>query len=1153
MALTEVQSVIIIVVAGIAIYAVIQIVVLAAAGKFSSTDDETTDDKTAGRQAPNVVPADVTATSVHENTVTVAWSEEVPNATGYVVTYFVDGEAVNTTDVHVDGGSVLSHTITQLRGNTRYWFTVMAVNVLGNGPASEAVNVTSLPVLPPLAPTGVTADNVVPEQLIVSWNTAGSITATTYQLSYHAVGSNDFETVDAGRNTLFTLQNLVPREEYNITVRGVNVLGPGANSIPVNVTVREASVPLAVTGLTATSPNAYSATVSWSPNPSHEYVTGYTAQYKVQGTLTYTSVSLDKDTTSVDLSNLDANVEYTVRVSATNDFGEGDPSTTVDVTIVPTTVPVAPTGLAVVSTSPFVLSATWDDLASTEGVTSYTFEFKRSSDLTYTPMVTLSPSIDVSGLEGATDYDCRVTGVNTLGDGTPSVVVTVMISPTVPPLAPTNLTVDDSVENHLTLHWTKVNADSAATEYRIEWFHSPQSMTVNVPASASTYMITGLLPGTVYDVAVSALNAAGHGPKAKSAGHVRPYAPDTPTNLSIVVSPIANTVHYSFTGVPLVDAYTVRYRVKGTSTAWISENVAMLSSGTITVVGGSELEFHVVAHNSTLESIPSDDVYAHVYTSDTGVSIADGSLVNTGTLGSAFDATVIGTSTNVKPETRNGHACWEFGGDAGLTLATSTAVGQDWTMAMCVFTQDELVVSDNSTIQGTRQVLYSDSTNTIAFDGAGNSNKLMFNNLNTTGTPQASGRSYVVIVSGSSTGTFVVETTRADGNSSDIASITTAIDLTPLHLGFDAVTSQNSLIGKFFEYRLFTGVLTVDEKAMLTTTLLDKWAVQNAPAVPELHNVVGGVLGATYSYDYDGDSNVSDARIDAQWSTDSGTTWYGQNTNVYGTVANGTTTLTLDPGSYTFRLSAFNHLGRTWSTNEELVVVTDVATVSDRPVEYNDKGLADTFVGITNTGSLSDFDLDGTLGTETNITSMYRNGRLSYNNIGTAGLTGTAISGSADVIALPYVMVAVVTPGPNSLATRKSLVKELPMVAVESAQIVVKPTAISTERVLPTTMITSAPTTHVVIMTCSETEVYVRCVSEDGTVDDNMTDTWTADTAKPDTYATTAGLSTDSFVGDVHELYIGSGTLDSTAEQATIDHMLAKWGQASNSRYTTSP
>jgi hypothetical protein len=175
---------------------------------------------------------------------TVSWTAPTDTGGSAITGYTVTGDPGGSCSV---AGDVTECTITGLTNGTEYTFTVVATNDEGDSPPSIA----SASVIPVGPPNGVLQAQVEPTilGLVVSW-VAPSDNGGTPMLSYRADANPSCEVTaladEVPGETAYscTIGNLVPGQEYTVTVTAINavgestvVAGAGATPLPAPIPV----------------------------------------------------------------------------------------------------------------------------------------------------------------------------------------------------------------------------------------------------------------------------------------------------------------------------------------------------------------------------------------------------------------------------------------------------------------------------------------------------------------------------------------------------------------------------------------------------------------------------------------------------------------------------------------------------------------------------------------------------------------------------------------------------------------------------------------------------------------------------------------------------------------------------------------------------
>ncbi len=328
------------------------------------------------------------------------------------------------------------YTATGLTGGQTYYFTVTAVNGLGESLPSGETQAIAIDV--PGAPTGLQAvagDGSV----TLSWTApadTGGATIGYYQVYLGAsAGTLGLQTWVDGNVVTATISNLTNGQAYWFAVSAINSMGEGALSDAVSATpTRPVSAPSAP-ALSLGSVDNGSISVTWAAptDDGGSAITGYNVYAcTTSGPCTNrrNSAPLPADASGYTIDNLAPNGDtYYVTVTALNSAGESGPSN--EVSAMPVLLPAAPTGVSA-TTAPvgrrdLSATVTWTDDASAAGIdnhTVYVYAYragsKRNPAGTYRLVGSYvtsssSPSYEVTGLSSGKTYAFTVSAHNPAG------------------------------------------------------------------------------------------------------------------------------------------------------------------------------------------------------------------------------------------------------------------------------------------------------------------------------------------------------------------------------------------------------------------------------------------------------------------------------------------------------------------------------------------------------------------------------------------------------------------------------------------------------------------------------------------------------------------------------------------------------------------
>ncbi len=276
------------------------------------------------------VPREVVATP-GDMEVTLSWKSPVSNG-GAVITGYSVRYAVADSDSWTDAGhsgTGMSLTISGLTNGTEYMFAVSATNSVGTGPWSAAVHATPMAVaVAPGMPRSVmvTAGDM---ELAVEWQAPasdGGSPITGYRLEYSRRGAGAWvAAAHDGVGTSFVISGLTNGTEYSVRVSASNAVGAGSFSEPVHAT--PVAVPGAPTNLMVTSGDGQLGLVWDAPaEDGGAAITGYWIEYSVRGSDEWRGLASSGSDTSYTLTGLANGTAYSVRISAMNSVGSGEPS-----------------------------------------------------------------------------------------------------------------------------------------------------------------------------------------------------------------------------------------------------------------------------------------------------------------------------------------------------------------------------------------------------------------------------------------------------------------------------------------------------------------------------------------------------------------------------------------------------------------------------------------------------------------------------------------------------------------------------------------------------------------------------------------------------------------------------------------------------------
>ncbi|MGD0378987.1 MAG: fibronectin type III domain-containing protein [Acidimicrobiales bacterium] len=464
-----------------------------------------------------------------------SWASGEPNNSGGSATVAYQGEYVAVTNWSGTSGSwndlsptndvSVSGYVVEFGGKTN------SNASLGTGFAGVVTTSSNVLVAAAATAPGAPTITATPgdSSAALSWNPPASNGAsiTSYQVStdggstWSTISTSSSNSIVNGNTVTTVSATVTPLTNgttYQIEVRAVNSVGPGAGSNTASVT--PAAVPGAPTGVSATAGNS-SAAVSWSaPASNGSAITSYTVTSSPGGqSCVWTSGPL-----TCTVNGISNGTPYTFSVTATNGVGTG-PASSASTAVTPAAVPGAPTGVSATA-GDGVASVSFTAPVSDGGsaITGYTVT-------AYPGGATTSCSISpctVTGLTDGTPYTFLVSAINAVGTG-PSSTPSTAVTPAGLPGAPTEVSAKAG-DGAATVSWTApVSNGSQITSYVVTT--APGGATTSCSASPCT--INGLNDGTVYTFTVTAINGVGTGPASSASNAVTPALAELGIALSV--------------------------------------------------------------------------------------------------------------------------------------------------------------------------------------------------------------------------------------------------------------------------------------------------------------------------------------------------------------------------------------------------------------------------------------------------------------------------------------------------------------------------------------------------------------------------------------------------------------------------------------------
>ena len=487
-----------------------------------------------------VAPTALTATA-SDSQVALTWTAPTNNGGEPVTSYniYLGTSSGGETLLQNTGSTPTTFTATGLTNGTTYYFTVTAVNLVGESLSSNEVSAT--PVVVPGAPTTLTA-TAGNAQVALAWGAptnSGGDPVTGYKI-YQGTspGGETLLTSTSTTTAAYTSTGLSNGTTYYFVVSAITLVGEGPFSNEASAT--PATLPGAPTGLTATGGNAQVA-LSWAA-PASDGGSAIIFYNVYEGTAPGAETLLGSTGTTgttFTVTGLTNGTKYYFEAAAVNGVGQGPVSNETSAT--PARPPGAPTGLTATGGNAQVALA-WNAPTANGGdpVSSYNIYQSTSSggETLLASTSTTATTFTSTGLTNGTTYYFVVTAVSLAGEGPVSNEASA--TPATSPGAPTGLTATGG-NTQVALSWAAPagTGGSSVTSYNVYKGTSPGGESLLANATSTSYTATSLTNGTTYYFKVTAINAVGEGPFSAEASAMpaTPPPPPPPTTTTTTTTP----------------------------------------------------------------------------------------------------------------------------------------------------------------------------------------------------------------------------------------------------------------------------------------------------------------------------------------------------------------------------------------------------------------------------------------------------------------------------------------------------------------------------------------------------------------------------------------------------------------------------------------
>ncbi|XP_060723158.1 receptor-type tyrosine-protein phosphatase F isoform X2 [Tachysurus vachellii] len=480
-------------------------------------------------------PTSLTVTETTATSVTLTWDSGNPEPVSYYMIQY-RSKASDSSYQEVDGVATTRYSIGGLSPYSEYEFRIMAVNNIGRGPPSDAVETRTSEQAPSSPPLHVQARMLSSSTMLVQWEPPEEPNGQIRGYRIYYTTDPDMQLSawlkhNTDDSRLTTISGLTTNVTYSLRVLGFTSVGDGPPSDVLQVKTQQ-GVPAQPSGFEAEAELDTRIMLKWIL-PVQEPITKYELHYWEASSDNKLSVTFNT-AGSYAVEGLKPDTLYMFSLAARSEMGLGVFTKPIEARTAQSTPSAPPQDVQVLSLSSTSIKVSWvpPPAASRHGaIVRYTVSYRAvngedTERHEVTDIGADATSVVLEGLGKWTEYVVRVRAHTDVGPGPESTPVRIRTNEDVPGAPPRKLEVEAINSTAIRVTWKpplSVKQHGQIRGYQVIYSRlengeprgHPNIMDVALP-EAQEAVISGLISETSYSVTVAAYTTRGDGARSKA-------------------------------------------------------------------------------------------------------------------------------------------------------------------------------------------------------------------------------------------------------------------------------------------------------------------------------------------------------------------------------------------------------------------------------------------------------------------------------------------------------------------------------------------------------------------------------------------------------------------------------------------------------------